>query len=93
MAEIDNGGPAFPCEGGEASGLYPNPGMTLRDWFATFAPQPSADAILAEQQMDKARNPYNDSYKPPLRSRDQIVADLRWAYADTMLSRRAKGGQ
>lgn len=31
---VDGGGPAFPCEGGPASGLHPNPGMSLRDWFA-----------------------------------------------------------
>lgn len=28
----DDGGSAFPCEGG--SGLYPDSGMSLRDWFA-----------------------------------------------------------
>lgn len=32
--KIDDGGSAFPCEGGENSGLYADPGMTLRDWFA-----------------------------------------------------------
>lgn len=30
----DYGGAAFPCEGGSDSGLYPDPGMSLRDWFA-----------------------------------------------------------
>lgn len=35
MAEkINDGGPAFPAEGGCDSGLHPNPGMSLRDWFA-----------------------------------------------------------
>ena len=29
-----DGGPAFPCEGGEFSGLHAAPGMTLRDFFA-----------------------------------------------------------
>jgi hypothetical protein len=32
--EIDWGGQAFPTEGGADSGLYPDPGMSLRDWFA-----------------------------------------------------------
>lgn len=32
--EIDNGGNAFPTEGGSDSGLYPDPGMSLRDYFA-----------------------------------------------------------
>lgn len=31
---INDGGPAFPCEGGSGSGLHPAPGMSLRDWFA-----------------------------------------------------------
>lgn len=34
MEKQDDSGPAFPCEGGATSGLHPNPGMTLRDWFA-----------------------------------------------------------
>lgn len=33
-SEIDWGGQAFPTEGGDMSGLYPDPGMSLRDWFA-----------------------------------------------------------
>lgn len=33
-SEIDWGGQAFPTEGGDQSGLYPDPGMSLRDWFA-----------------------------------------------------------
>lgn len=33
MGERD-GGAAFPCEGGPDSGLYSDPGMTLRDYFA-----------------------------------------------------------
>lgn len=37
MAEIKTGGPAFPCEGGSESGLYADPGMTLRDYFAAKA--------------------------------------------------------
>ncbi|MBX5089386.1 hypothetical protein [Rhizobium lentis] len=32
--QIDWGGSAFPCEGGSDSNLYPDPGMSLRDWFA-----------------------------------------------------------
>ncbi|MEJ8308557.1 hypothetical protein [Agrobacterium larrymoorei] len=31
---IDDGGPAFPCEGGVDSGLYAAPGMSLRDYLA-----------------------------------------------------------
>jgi len=32
MTDNENGGGAFPCEG--TGGLYPDPGMTLRDYFA-----------------------------------------------------------
>lgn len=30
----DTSGLAFPCEGGDMSGLHAHPGMTLRDYFA-----------------------------------------------------------
>lgn len=50
-ATIDDGGSAFPCEGGVDSGLHANPGMSLRDWLAgqalvglgTWMPVPSED--------------------------------------------------
>lgn len=32
--DIDWGGSAFPCEGGSDSNLYPDPGMSMRDYFA-----------------------------------------------------------
>ena len=35
--DIDWGGQAFPTEGGDNSGLYPDPGMSLRDYFAIHA--------------------------------------------------------
>lgn len=31
---VDDGGAAFPIEGGVDSGLHADPGMRLRDWFA-----------------------------------------------------------
>lgn len=34
IENIDHGGSAFPCEGGVDSGLYSDPGISLRDWFA-----------------------------------------------------------
>lgn len=33
----DNGGPAFPAEGGTDSGLHADPGMTLHQYFAAAA--------------------------------------------------------
>lgn len=35
--KIDDGGSAFPIEGGVDSGLHADPGMRLRDWFASQA--------------------------------------------------------
>lgn len=37
MNEPKDGGPAFPCEGGDMSGLHASPGMSLRDYFAAHA--------------------------------------------------------
>ena len=39
MSGKDNGGPAFPYEGGTNNGLQPHYGMTLRDYFAVKAIQ------------------------------------------------------
>lgn len=37
--QINTGGAAFPCEGGTDSGLHPDAGMSLRDYFAAKAMQ------------------------------------------------------
>lgn len=39
MSGKDNGGPAFPFEGGMNNNHQPNYGMTLRDYFAAKAMQ------------------------------------------------------
>ncbi|MBC3943328.1 hypothetical protein H8S47_16745 [Sphingomonas sp. DOAB1063] len=62
--------------------------MTLRDWFAAHAPEPKHERIATEQGADRGRNPHNDSYKPALRSEDQIKAQLAYRYADAMLAAR-----
>lgn len=87
---------AFPQPRFDAFGHADDPqdqGMTLRDWFASTAPEPTLDAINTQQGFDRGRNPYNDAHKPPLRSREQIVAELRYRYADAMLAARTNGGQ
>lgn len=83
--------PAFPNSGNSTWMLTPTDGMTLRDWFATFAPQPNDDTIALHERGDRERNPHNDSYKPKLRSRAEIVAGLRYAFADAMLAERERG--
>ncbi len=78
----DEGGGAFPC--GEEFG------MTLRDWFATFAPEPSDAYIDSEKAFDAGNNRYNELGKPPLRGSRQIRAEARFEWADAMLAARAK---
>ncbi len=87
---VGDGGPAYPVQD---CGAWQCFGMSLRDWFATFAPQPTTSDIEHERQMDRARNPYNEGNKPPLRTYPQIVAALRYEYADSMLAERAKRGK
>ena len=64
--------------------------MTLRDCFAIHAPQPDRDQILLQRQIDRSRNPHNDTHKPPIRSEIEIIADLAFEYADAMLKARRK---
>ena len=82
---------AFPVNAANLGGpgaYAPEPGMDLRDWFATFAPEPSDEAITLRERADIARNPHNDSHKPRRRSREEIVAQLRYERADAMLAAR-----
>lgn len=56
---MNDGGPAFPCEGGELSGLHANPGMSLRDWFAGQALAGCmADYNIGDTFQDVARTCY-----------------------------------
>ncbi len=64
-------------------------GMTLRDWFATFAPGPSTGAIESEGQRDRLLNPHNEPGKARIRSALQIGAELRYRFADAMLQARS----
>jgi len=88
----DTGGPAFPHDNFELGNahLIASHGITLRDWFATFAPQPRPYLIDMHQRSDQLKNPHNDSHKPRLRSRNEIVSMLRYEYADAMIAERNK---
>ena len=83
------GGPAFAYGNHEHGG---DPGMTLRDWFATFAPDCGEDYVMSQMDIDRGRNPHNETGigMPPLRSQQQIRADGRYEWADTMLAARAQ---
>lgn len=87
--DLDDGGPAFahgdPTHGG-------HPGVSLLDWFATFAPRPQRSRILFELQRDQSLNPHGDYNKPKRRSEAEIVADLKYEYAKAMLLARRPGG-
>lgn len=47
----DMGGPAFPNEGGDMSGLVAHPGMSLRDYFAGQALQGILAGICTGHQL------------------------------------------
>jgi hypothetical protein len=81
---MDNGGPAFPQSGDQ----YADGGMLIRDYFAIHAPEPTVDQIETEAGRDRGVNPHGDLYKPRRRSRLEIIADLRYAYADALIAAR-----
>ena len=80
---IDDGGPAFPEDG------VSTPGMSLRDYFAIHAPPPKDSDIEFQGKLDHQANPHGDSYKPKRRNLQEIIADLRYAFADAMIARRS----
>jgi hypothetical protein len=83
MSNINDGGPAFPCTTTEIHPLrdvpyeVPNPGMTLRDWFAGQA----MAAIIAKIPAAYGKRTDFHTYKS--------VALGAYDYADAMLAARA----
>lgn len=61
--------------------------MQARHRFAALAPEPTKDQIEFEGERDRLANPHGDTYKPRRRSRMEIIADLRFQYADAMMAR------
>ena len=57
----------------------------LRDHWALKFPYPTEERIAAECSCDRALNPHNDSHKPKLRTRAEIVSDLAYRFADDVL--------
>lgn len=94
MNPIDDGGPAFPQsvavtpDGGRVCSydFEAGTGFSQRDWFATFAPEPTQEQIRRLVEADWAANPHADAHKPKRRSVAEIVSDLRFAYADAMIA-------
>lgn len=46
---------------------------------------PSKEEVDMHRQMDRQRNPHNDSYKPPIRSEKELISDLKFRFADAVL--------
>jgi hypothetical protein len=90
----DDGGPAFPLPrqqwDSELGGGFreTQEGVTLRDYFAIHGPEPLDGDVEFQRQLDRNRNPYNESHKPKIRSDKEIRAALRYEYADAMLEAR-----
>jgi len=63
-------------------------GMTLRDYFAVRAPEPTKDEIDLILRMEQQANPHGDSYKPRRRGVEEIKCALRYRFADAMLKAR-----
>ena len=79
MSNIDDGGTAFPYVLNLINGHEISYGLTRRDWFATFAPEPSQGLIL--KALERERRIQTDR-----RSMDEIIADLKYEYADRMIA-------
>lgn len=101
MADINDGGPAFPGSvAGEADGSritssdMVDPGMSLRDWFAGQAltqsvedyGQPKTDSSAGVRR-DRG-NPVTPYATKDIGSREDIIARQAYKYADAMLKAR-----
>jgi len=77
--EIDHGGNAFPTEGGSDSGLYPDPGMSLRDYIAVNALVGFTHAFVGS------------GWHSPNGYQIEVLAKNAYAAADAMLIARKAG--
>ena len=62
--------------------------ISLVDWFATFAPEPSEADISRNRRIDNAKANHNDKFI--MRTDLQIKCDLRYEYAKEMM--KVRGG-
>lgn len=69
----NDGGAAFPCEGGHLSGLHAHPGMTLRDYIAIKI----ASAFLSEIYTSRGKINFSDNYA--------VASKASYEFADEML--------
>ena len=78
---MKDGGPAFPMMDQE---WKEHPGMSLRQYFAIHAPEPTEGDIRTEMAYDRNRDPHND--RNGIRGKLEIIAALRYRYADAMIA-------
>ncbi|WCA57804.1 hypothetical protein G6M16_008870 [Agrobacterium tumefaciens] len=91
IENIDHGGSAFPCEGGVDSGLYSDPGMSLRDWFAgqsVGAALYMLDRAPMEQYKKMASRCGLNVEKGVM---SQLAAIISYEIADAMIAARKAG--
>lgn len=90
----DDGGPVFPQQpfvsGGclEWPSAYGWEGISLRDYFAAHAPEPTDAQIKFVSTAEAAANPHGYEDKPTRHSHREIVAMLRYQWADDMIAAR-----
>ena len=94
---MKDGGPAFPSEfkfdhPNAGPMVEQSAGMSLRDYFAIHAPEPTNEQISSIERREQAANPHNEPYanKVRRRGRQEIICSLRYEYADAMLAEREK---
>ena len=90
MSKINDGGTAFPCEGGSHSQPNPDPGMSLRDYFAAKAIAgliEGYDFEMRENSESKQRTGFDDEMNG-LGSQNwaQSLATHVYLIADAMLA-------
>lgn len=81
--------PTIEIRGTDYNGVegYTN-GMTLRDWFATHAPEAPNWWMTCQLEHDQQRNPLAESHKPDRRSAVQLVTEWAFKWADAMIAAR-----
>lgn len=77
MRDINNGGSAYPCEGGDHSGLVPDAGMTIRDRIAIEA----LGGMLAHPTRYKPRNAFQHWH--------EAISEEAYEIADAMIAARS----
>lgn len=91
IENIDHGGSAFPCEGGVDSGLYSDPGMSLRDWFAGQCVG-AALGMIERAPMEQYKSMATKrGLKVEKGVMSQLAAIMSYEIADAMIAARKAG--